>query len=125
MDFFAEFMKAVVWLSVRLGMVIGIGFSKVFFGTIIVVGGRHGRRAGKLAKTHTAEQDENRRMADVRTVVLQYAQLQGHIARECMNRDELEEKIDNGITADELRAELNDRINQMPGIVLGVNQHIP
>ena len=52
---------------------------------------------------------ESERMAGCRDVVLQFASVYGHIARECMSREELEAKIDSGIAPQELRAELFKR----------------
>jgi hypothetical protein len=68
---------------------------------------------------------ESERMAGCRDVVLQFASVYGHIARECMSREELEAKIDSGIAPQELRAELFKRIEATPGIVLGVNSVNP
>jgi hypothetical protein len=60
-------------------------------------------------------------MAGCRDVVMQFAVAYGHIARECMTREELEAKIDSGIAPQDLSQELHGRIAVMPGIVLGVN----
>ena len=64
---------------------------------------------------------ESERMAGCRDVVMQFARVYGHIARECMSREELEAKIDAGIAPEELSAELFRRISSTPGVVLGVN----
>jgi hypothetical protein len=64
---------------------------------------------------------ETERMAGCRDVVVQFARVYGHIARECMSREELEAKIDSGIAPEELRAELFKRIDATPGVVLGAN----
>jgi len=68
---------------------------------------------------------ESERMAGCRDVVVQFARVYGHIARECMSREELEAKIDNGIAPQELADELYKRIAAMPGVVLGVNTMNP
>ena len=49
-------------------------------------------------KTPKATLNEQERMAGCRDVVMQFAVAYGHIARECMTREELEAKIDSGIT---------------------------
>ena len=64
-------------------------------------------------------------MAGCRDVVVQFARVYGHIARECMSREELEAKIDNGIAPQDLADELYKRIDAMPGVVLGVNTMNP
>jgi hypothetical protein len=68
---------------------------------------------------------ESERMAGCRDVVVQFARAYGHIARECMSREELEAKIDSGIAPQELAQELINRINAFPGVVLGVNTMNP
>jgi hypothetical protein len=65
--------------------------------------------------------NEAERMAGCRDVVMRFAVAYGHIARECMKREELEQLIDNGIAPQELSQELLRRIDAMPGVVLGVN----
>jgi hypothetical protein len=60
-----------------------------------------------------------------REVVTHYATTQGFIARECITREELEEAIDKGSTPTELAAEIERRIAQIPGIMLGVNSLNP
>jgi hypothetical protein len=72
----------------------------------------------KVSKDTSTEQE---RMAGCRDVVMQFAVAYGHIARECMTREELEAKIDSGIAPQELTDELYRRIAAMPGVVLGVN----
>src|SRR5688572_18037312 len=71
------------------------------------------------AKPSAAQESD--RMAGCRDVVLQFARVYGHIARDCMSREELEEKIDSGISPQDLAQELRDRIAAFPGVVLGVN----
>jgi hypothetical protein len=72
----------------------------------------------KVSKDTSTEQE---RMAGCRDVVMKFAVAYGHIARECMTREELEAKIDSGISPQELTDELYRRIAAMPGVVLGVN----
>ena len=59
--------------------------------------------------------DENQRLAGCREVVLEMINQLGFIAREAMSREELEEKIDSGITPDELRRELYTRMQADTG----------
>jgi hypothetical protein len=66
-----------------------------------------------------SKEDETIRIARVRQVVLDFANGLGFIAREAMSREELEQKIDSGISAEELASELRSRIEKIPGIVLG------
>jgi hypothetical protein len=62
---------------------------------------------------------ENQRIAGCRDVVLYFANCMGYIARECMSREELEQRIDNGIQPQELESEIIRRIAATPGIILG------
>jgi hypothetical protein len=66
-----------------------------------------------------SDQSEAARQAACRDVVVSYAQHLGYIAREVISREELAEKIDSGITADQLLTEIQTRIDAYPGIVLG------
>ena len=114
MDFFAEFMKFVVWCSVKLGVLLGAGIQKLFLSGL-----RASTRLPAQTKVQKKEMDENQRLAGCREVVLEAINNLGFIARECMSREELEEKIDSGISPDELRWELHTRMQAIPGIVLG------
>jgi hypothetical protein len=80
-----------------------------------------GNGTRRPVKTPKAILTEQECMAGCRDVVMQFAVAYGHIARECMSREELEAKIDSGIAPQDLSAELHGRIAVMPGIVLGVN----
>jgi hypothetical protein len=80
-----------------------------------------GNSTRRPAKTPKALLTEQERMAACRDVVMHFAVAYGHIARECMSREELEAKIDSGIAPQDLSAELHSRIAAMPGVVLGVN----
>ena len=92
--------KSVVWLITRLPASLG---------------------SGSRTKAAPSKTTESERLAGCRDVVMQFARIYGHIARECMTREELEAKIDSGIQPEELSAELFRRIDATPGIVLGVN----
>jgi hypothetical protein len=114
MDLFAEFMKLVVRLCVGIGWLIGAGFH-----TLIMSTARGSTRLPAPTKAQKKELDENQRLAGCREVVLEAINNLGFIARECMSREELEEKIDSGISPDALRWELHTRMQAIPGIVLG------
>jgi hypothetical protein len=77
------------------------------------------------SKPNPSVTQESERMAGCRDVVLQFARVYGHIARDCMSREELEKLIDDGIAPQDLTNELYRRINAFPGIVLGVNTMNP
>jgi hypothetical protein len=79
-------------------------------------------RVAKLYRSQEAENAESERLAGCREVVLQYAQALGFIAREVISRDELEKLIDSGIYPDNLRWEIQKRIDRHPGMMLG---HMP
>ena len=80
-------------------------------------------RSSKPTKAQQAEEEENRRIAGCQEVVTYFATVHGYIARECMSREELEEKIDKGITPERLSKEINTRIRMCPGIILGENSY--
>jgi hypothetical protein len=67
----------------------------------------------------TAKMGEAERQAGCREVVLGYANHLGYIARECMSREEIEQKIDSGIAPQDLSNEIQARIDARPGIILG------
>src|SRR5262249_22595610 len=85
------------------------------------------RSAGKMNEVSTRSRpvpqtqttDDNRRLAGCRQVVMEYLDLFGYIARECITREELERLIDNGIEPQDLAAEIQSRIDAKPGIMLG------
>src|SRR5438128_12393308 len=114
MDFFAEFMKLVVRACVGIGGLIGSGIH-----ALIISIARNSTSLPGQTKVQKKELDENQRLAGCREVVLEAINHLGFIARECMSREELEEKIDSGISPDALRGELHTRMQAIPGIVLG------
>jgi hypothetical protein len=114
MDLFTEFMKFVVWCSVKLGGLIASGIH-----ALISLIARSSTSLPAQTQVQKKEMDENQRLAGCREVVLEAINHLGFIAREAMSREELEQKIDNGITPDELRWELHERMQAVPGIVLG------
>jgi hypothetical protein len=114
MDFFAEFMKYVVRASIGIGGLIGSGIH-----ALIKLIAREATSLPAQTKTQKKEMDETQRLAGCREIVLEVANHLGFIAREAMSREELEHKIDSGITPEELAGELHTRIQAVPGIVLG------
>ena len=64
-------------------------------------------------------------MAGCRDVVMQFAVAYGHIARECMSREELEAKIDSGISPQELTDELSQTNRCHAGDSLGSQYNQP
>jgi hypothetical protein len=78
------------------------------------------RTIGEPSKKHVlSESAERERMAGCRTVVLEFANTFGTIAREAITRKELEELIDKGISPEDLTATIYGRIQDMPGLILG------
>ena len=114
MDLFAEFMKLVVRLSIGIGGLIGSGIH-----ALIMALARGTTTLPAPTKAQKKELDENQRLAGCREVVMNFINHLGFIVRECMSREELEEKIDSGISPQELEWEIHSRIQKIPGIVLG------
>ncbi|SYZ73725.1 hypothetical protein TRIP_C50006 [Candidatus Zixiibacteriota bacterium] len=67
------------------------------------------------------EVSESRRLSECEKVVRYFANYQGYIARSVVSREELEEQIDSGSTADILCSYIFDRISQVKGIELGIH----
>jgi len=111
----AQFFKAMLQMGLLLVNVV------VSLIAQLLIRGNNGSRS--QAKPLVTQESE--RMAGCRDVVVQFARVYGHIARECMSREELEAKIDNGIAPQDLANELYERIDAMPGVVLGVNTMNP
>lgn len=112
-------MKGVVWVSVKIGLLIGAGIQKLYVGAFAATA----TRRVKVSPQQKSEADENRRIAGCETVVRNYANALGYIARECITREELAEKIDGGISPEELEGEIQKRMWEKPGIILGT--HLP
>jgi Type IV secretion-system coupling protein DNA-binding domain len=100
----------------RLGMWTGMGLRQLFTRTVIA----QNKLTSVPQTTAKDAEKEKRRFADCRTVVLSFLNTQGYIARECISREELEEKIDSGIEPEELAQEIYNRIQQKPGVILGL-----
>lgn len=75
--------------------------------------------SGKLTKAQRLAQNENRRLAGCKQVVLDFLDALGFIAREAITRAELEKLIDSGISPDDLGREIRRRIDATPGVMLG------
>jgi hypothetical protein len=100
---------------------IGAGVATVIPRLIARLYIKMGNGRSRPVKTPKSILTEQERMAGCRDVVMQFAVAYGHIARECMSREELEVKIDSGIAPQDLSQELHNRIAAMPGVILGVN----
>ena len=108
-------------LCVHIGGMLGVGLAEVIRKLIQILN-RPRRQSPKEKLIARTQQDETSRMAGCRQVVMEFVNGLGYIAREAMNREELEDKIDGGISPDALAAELHQRIAKIAGITLGL-QH--
>ena len=108
-------------LCVHIGIMLGDGVTAVIRRLLEILN-RPRRQTSAEKRIDRVQQDETRRMAGCRTIVMEFVNGLGYIAREAMNREELEEKIDGGISPEALAAELHHRIAKIPGITLGL-QH--
>jgi hypothetical protein len=78
------------------------------------------RGVPKKTEKDSQEKSEEQRLAGCEEVVRRYALGMGFIAREAISRDELEQLIDSGISAQGLAEEIVRRMMKVPGIWLGV-----
>jgi hypothetical protein len=106
-------------LGIGLGILVGDGLHALFLSAARGMNGSTSSQSRKLTKVQKSEEAKNRRLAGCRQVVLEFAEVLGFIARECISRDELEHLIDNGIEPEDLAREINRRIAAKPGIMLG------
>jgi hypothetical protein len=97
----------------------GLLFDLFVFLTRIIGRGTKEILKGRANRLPKGQQDEKRRMAGCQEVVLFFLSQFGYIAREGMSREELKEKINSGISPEELAREIYSRIEVVPGIVLG------
>ncbi len=65
------------------------------------------------------EREEQERLEACGQVVLFFANELGYIARQCINRNELDRLIDSGVSAEQLAGEIGRRIAACDGLVLG------
>jgi hypothetical protein len=84
-----------------------------------VIAGSRAMSHSRERKPNRSEEAEDQRLAGCREVVLEYADALGFIARECISRTELEKLIDGGIAPEALSAEIQRRIDEKPGVMLG------
>jgi hypothetical protein len=105
-------------LGIGLGILVGDGLNALFRGAARGINGSTST-SQKLTKAQRSEEAENQRLAGCKQVVLEFAEVLGFIARECISRDELEKLIDEGIEPDDLAREIHRRIAAKPGIMLG------
>jgi len=102
-----------------IGALIGILFwAAVVAGTVMLLLRNRARRLQEEER-RKAEVAERKRVEECGEVVLFFANHLGYIARQCISRDELEELIDDGISPEELSAEIMNRIEDTDGITLG------
>jgi hypothetical protein len=71
--------------------------------------------------TPQVEEAENERLAGCRSVVMSFLNTHGYMTRECMSREELEEKIDSGIQPADLAQEIYSRIMAKQPVFKGVS----
>jgi hypothetical protein len=83
-------------LGIGLGILVGDGLNALFRGAARGINGSTAT-SRKLTKAQRSEEAENQRLAGCKQVVLEFAEVLGFIARECISRDELEQLIDEGI----------------------------
>ena len=118
-QFFDMFIRFVT--RICTGMVVGI----VWLSQKLIVGAHNtGRSMESSGGKDKVPPDETKRQAGCREVVLGYATHLGYIARECMSREEIEQKIDSGIDPQDLADEIQARIDARPGILLGNQTHL-
>jgi len=76
-------------------------------------------RAAAEAKRREQERAERRRVNKCGEVVRYFANDFGYLARQCIRRDELEQLIDSGISPEDLAAEIQRRMDEQPGLIVG------
>ena len=99
---FEWFWNGVIRVCTWIGMLIGMGIQRLYLGVFRA----SAYRTVKQTALQKSEADDTRRLAGCGEVVTGFATHFGYIARECISKAELEEKIHNGISPDELRDEI-------------------
>ena len=84
----------------------------------LFVASKSNRRRAEEERRFNERQEEERVKA-CGEVVLWFANHRGYIARQVMTREELAERIDAGISAEDLAAELARKVDEAEGLVLG------
>jgi hypothetical protein len=120
MDPVSWIVSAFVRIAVFFGEMVGMGICALWTGLLRSRNSGNFTRSKKPTKAQRAEQEESRRLAGCEEIVVTYAQAVGFIAREAIKREELAQMIDNGCQPDELKREIDRRIAQVPGIILGM-----
>ena len=92
-----------------------IGIAVVAF--VVYKAKKERERQQEIERQH--ERTEKKRLEECDEVVLFFHNYLGYIAKECIRRDELENLIDEGYTAEELADEIGGRIAEKDGLVLG------
>jgi hypothetical protein len=121
MDGFEYFMRFVLWLCRWTGWLIGAGIQKTYlaiFATTAIA-------PVKQTTAQLSAEEDRRRLAGCEQVVKHYVMAYGFIARECISREELGQKIDEGISPQALEQEICDRMREYPGIILGTAANTP
>src|SRR4051794_10268172 len=104
-------------LGHREGLAVLLVLTAVLGIIIMVAVSNGGRRREQERREQEAR--ERQRVQDCGETVLFFANHLGYIARQVINREELESRIDSGDSAQELGAEIGRRINEIDGLVLG------
>jgi len=104
-------------LCINLGFMLGDGINQLLKGGMHRVNNRPTPRA--VLRAQQVEAVETERIAGCRQAVLEFASAFGYMTRDIMSPEELEAKIDNGATGQELIDEFIRRIANIPGIALG------
>jgi hypothetical protein len=84
---------------------------------VIVVGKAVGKRRKEEERKRAAA--ERQRVEECGRVVLDFANHVGYIARQVISKDELESLIDEGISPENLGAEISRRINETAAMIIG------
>lgn len=92
---------------------------------LLVLGGGAGYYIRKIVVRRRKEEqrkrevEERKRVKACGEVVMFFANHLGYIVKDCISREELEARIDTGISPEELAAAIASRIEEKEGIVLG------
>jgi len=94
----------------------------LIIGGIVILVLHKNRKSAEAQKRKTERQkqaEERKRLEACAEVVSFFSNNLGYIAKQCITRDELEELIDGGSTAEELSYEIAEKILERDGIILG------
>ena len=81
----------------------------------------YGKRSSEAQRREDRERKaaEARRLSECEEVVRYFANFHGYLARQVVSREELEQKIDEGVSADELSQFISERMYEIEGLELG------